>query len=59
MKSIRVLGTGSYVPPRVLTNFDLQDLGLKTTDEWITSRTGGAMKPHRKPGVERRGRADA
>jgi 3-oxoacyl-[acyl-carrier-protein] synthase III len=37
---IRILGTGSYVPPRVLNNFDLQEMGLDTTDEWITTRTG-------------------
>ena len=40
MKSIRILGTGSYVPPEVLTNFDLQKMGLDTTDEWIVQRTG-------------------
>jgi 3-oxoacyl-[acyl-carrier-protein] synthase-3 len=40
MGSIRILGTGSYVPPRVLTNFDLQKMGLDTTDEWIAQRTG-------------------
>jgi 3-oxoacyl-[acyl-carrier-protein] synthase-3 len=40
MKTIRILGTGSYVPPKVLTNFDLQNMGLDTTDEWITQRTG-------------------
>lgn len=40
MNSIRILGTGSYVPPKVLTNFDLQKMGLDTTDEWIVQRTG-------------------
>jgi 3-oxoacyl-[acyl-carrier-protein] synthase-3 len=40
MPGIRILGTGSYVPPRVLTNLDLQKMGLDTTDEWITQRTG-------------------
>ena len=40
MESIRILGTGSYVPPKVLTNFDLQAMGLETTDEWIVKRTG-------------------
>jgi 3-oxoacyl-[acyl-carrier-protein] synthase III len=40
MTGIRILGTGSYVPPKVLTNFDLQKMGLDTTDEWITQRTG-------------------
>ncbi|MCU0596897.1 MAG: ketoacyl-ACP synthase III, partial [Desulfobacterota bacterium] len=40
MAGIRILGTGSYVPPKVLTNFDLQKMGLETTDEWIAQRTG-------------------
>jgi len=40
MKTIRILGTGSYVPPKVLTNFDLQKMGLDTTHEWIVQRTG-------------------
>jgi 3-oxoacyl-[acyl-carrier-protein] synthase-3 len=40
MGSIRILGTGSHVPPRVLTNIDLQKMGLDTTDEWIVQRTG-------------------
>jgi 3-oxoacyl-[acyl-carrier-protein] synthase-3 len=34
------LGTGSYVPPKVLSNLDLQKMGLDTTDEWIIQRTG-------------------
>ena len=37
---MRILGTGSYVPPKVLSNFDLEKMGLDTTDEWIFSRTG-------------------
>ena len=40
MEKIRILGTGSYVPPRVLTNQDLVAMGLDTSDEWITKRTG-------------------
>jgi 3-oxoacyl-[acyl-carrier-protein] synthase-3 len=40
MDGIKILGTGSYVPPKVLTNFDLQNMGLDTTDEWIVQRTG-------------------
>lgn len=40
MSGIRILGTGSYVPPKVLTNNDLQAMGLDTSDEWIFSRTG-------------------
>ena len=40
MDTIRILGTGSYVPPRVLTNQDLVATGLDTSDEWISKRTG-------------------
>jgi 3-oxoacyl-[acyl-carrier-protein] synthase-3 len=40
MKSIRILGTGSYVPPKIVNNFDLQKMGLNTTDDWIIQRTG-------------------
>lgn len=37
--SIYIQGTGSYVPPRVLHNRDLEK-SLNTTDEWISQRTG-------------------
>jgi len=40
MGTIRILGTGSYLPPRVLTNLDLVEMGLDTSDEWIVQRTG-------------------
>jgi len=40
MSSIKILGTGSYVPPKILTNFDLEKMGLDTSDEWIAQRTG-------------------
>ncbi|MFD1121167.1 beta-ketoacyl-ACP synthase III [Methylophilus flavus] len=35
----RIAGTGSYLPPTLLTNLDLEKL-VDTTDEWIFSRTG-------------------
>jgi len=35
----RIAGTGSYLPERVLTNFDLEKM-VETTDEWIRDRTG-------------------
>jgi 3-oxoacyl-[acyl-carrier-protein] synthase-3 len=35
----RILGTGAYVPARVLTNFDLEKM-VETSDEWIRDRTG-------------------
>jgi 3-oxoacyl-[acyl-carrier-protein] synthase-3 len=38
-RSARILGTGSYVPPKVVTNEDLEKL-VATSDEWIISRTG-------------------
>lgn len=34
-----IIGTGSYVPERVLTNDDLSKI-VDTSDEWITTRTG-------------------
>ena len=37
--SFRVLGTGMYVPPRVVTNDDLSQF-LETNVEWITQRVG-------------------
>lgn len=36
---VRIAGTGSYLPEKVLTNADLEKL-VDTSDEWITSRTG-------------------
>jgi len=40
MESIRILGTGSYLPPKVLTNYDLEKSGLDTSHDWIVQRTG-------------------
>ena len=37
--TIAILGTGSYVPTRVLTNEELSKQ-VDTSDEWILSRTG-------------------
>ena len=37
--SIKILGTGSYLPPKVVTNDDVARK-LDTTDEWIYSHTG-------------------
>ena len=51
MQSIRILGTGSDVPPKRLTNVDLQDMGLDTTDEWIKKRTGVAERRIADPDV--------
>ncbi|MDY0213368.1 MAG: beta-ketoacyl-ACP synthase III [Desulfuromonadaceae bacterium] len=35
----RIVGTGSYLPERILTNFDLEKM-VDTTNEWISARTG-------------------
>ncbi|RKY03692.1 3-oxoacyl-ACP synthase [Candidatus Poribacteria bacterium] len=34
-----IIGTGSYLPEKVLTNFDLEKM-VDTSDEWIRQRTG-------------------
>src|SRR3954471_3224105 len=39
MYSSKILGTGSYLPEKVLTNFDLEKM-VDTTDAWIVDRTG-------------------
>jgi len=44
VKKARIVGTGSYVPEKVLTNADLEKI-VDTNDEWIFSRTG--MKERR------------
>jgi len=35
----RVIGTGSHVPEKVLTNLELEKM-VETSDEWIATRTG-------------------
>ena len=35
----RIIGTGSYLPERIVTNRDLEKI-VDTNDEWIVSRTG-------------------
>lgn len=37
--SASIIGTGSYVPEKVLSNADLERL-VETNDEWIVTRTG-------------------
>lgn len=36
---VGILGTGKYVPDRILTNKDLESM-VETNDEWIVTRTG-------------------
>lgn len=35
----RIIGTGGYLPEKILTNHDLENM-VDTSDEWIFSRTG-------------------
>jgi 3-oxoacyl-[acyl-carrier-protein] synthase III len=38
-RSVSIIGTGSYVPEKRLTNEDLSKI-VETSDDWITTRTG-------------------
>ncbi len=44
MLKARIIGTGSYLPAKILSNQDLEKL-VETSDEWIMTRTG--MKERR------------
>ncbi len=35
-----ITGWGTALPPKMLTNQDIADMGLDTNDEWIVERTG-------------------
>jgi 3-oxoacyl-[acyl-carrier-protein] synthase-3 len=39
LKYARIIGTGGYLPERILTNAELEKM-VDTSDEWITDRTG-------------------
>lgn len=39
MKSAKIVGLGKYLPPKKLTNSDLEKI-VDTSDQWITTRTG-------------------
>ena len=40
----RIIGTGSYLPPKRVTNDELAaqlaEKGIETSDEWIVTRSG-------------------
>jgi 3-oxoacyl-[acyl-carrier-protein] synthase-3 len=38
-RAVGIIGTGKYVPERILTNQDLEKM-VETNDEWIVTRTG-------------------
>lgn len=39
LKGVKITGTGSYVPDKILTNHDLERM-VDTSDDWISARTG-------------------
>src|SRR5947207_15938423 len=39
LRTVSIIGTGSYVPEKTLTNEDLSRM-VDTSDDWITTRTG-------------------
>jgi len=47
---VKILGTGSYAPPRVITNRELEKL-VDTNDQWIVERTGIRQRHAADPGV--------
>lgn len=46
----KITGVATYVPPRVVTNFDLEKI-VDTSDEWIRTRTGISERHYVDPGV--------
>jgi 3-oxoacyl-[acyl-carrier-protein] synthase-3 len=50
LRPVKISGLSTYVPPRVLTNADLEKL-VNTTDEWILQRTGIRERHIADPGV--------
>lgn len=50
MPSVVITGTGFEVPPRILTNADLEKM-VDTSDQWITERTGMKERHIVEPGI--------
>lgn len=52
MPNAYISGTGSYVPPKVVTNADLKEhYGIDTTHEWVVQRTGIEERRYTEDGV--------
>ena len=49
MRLARIVGTGHYVPERVVTNHELETV-METSDEWIRERTGIRERRFAAPG---------
>src|SRR3546814_14378400 len=56
MPYAKIIGSGSYLPPKVVSNDDLAaDLATRqivTSDTWITERTGIRQRHIAEPGVK-------
>ncbi len=50
LRPVRIAGLSTYVPPRVLTNADLEKM-VETSNEWILQRTGIRERHIVDPGV--------
>jgi len=50
MAASRIVGTGHYLPPKVVTNFDVMKM-METTNEFIVERTGVHRRRHAEAGV--------
>ena len=50
LRRVKIVGLSTFVPPRVLTNDDLEKL-VETTNEWILQRTGIKERHIVEPGV--------
>ena len=52
----KIIGTGSYLPPRHVSNQELAaqlaERGIETSDEWIVSRSGISARHYAGPGVQ-------
>ncbi len=49
MRGARILGTGRFLPSRVVTNDDLSKM-MDTSDDWIVQRTGIRERRYAEPG---------
>jgi 3-oxoacyl-[acyl-carrier-protein] synthase-3 len=50
LRGAGIIGVGSYVPPKIITNADLERL-VDTSDEWIVTRSGISERHVVDPGV--------
>jgi 3-oxoacyl-[acyl-carrier-protein] synthase-3 len=52
----KIIGTGSYLPPKRVTNQELAaqlaEMGIETSDEWIVSRSGISARHYAEPNVK-------